>query len=189
MSLFLIAGLGNPGRDYEKTRHNAGFMLADRIARESGIEIRQKDFFSYWGKGSINGADVVIAKPQTYMNLSGQAVGAISRFFKIPAESIIVAYDDCDLPLGRIRIRKGGGSGGHKGIESIISHLSGNDFPRIRMGVGRPLMGGVKDYVLQPFRPEESQALEGMLSRGEESIRVLLKDGIDEAMNRFNASE
>jgi PTH1 family peptidyl-tRNA hydrolase len=184
--VLLIVGLGNPGREYERTRHNAGFMLVDLLARKAGIKLDKKGK-GVWGKGRIADCEVVLLKPQTFMNLSGEAVSEVRAFYKIPSGSMIVAYDDCDLPLGKLRIRKDGGSGGHKGVNSIIATLGSREFPRIRLGVGRPPHGDTAGYVLSPFAKDEQPALEEMLCRGKESVEVLITGGIDQAMNTFNS--
>jgi PTH1 family peptidyl-tRNA hydrolase len=184
--VLLIVGLGNPGREYERTRHNAGFMLVDLLALEAGIKLDKKGK-GVWGKGRIAGEEVVLLKPQTFMNLSGEAVSEVRAFYKIQAGSMIVAYDDCDLPIGKLRIRKDGGSGGHRGVNSIIATLGSKDFPRIRLGVGRPPHGDTANYVLSPFTKDEQPALEEMLCRGKESVEVLITGGIDQAMNMFNS--
>lgn len=184
--MLLIVGLGNPGREYERTRHNAGFMLVDLLALEAGIKLDKKGK-GFWGKGRIAGEDVVLLKPQTFMNLSGEAVSEVRAFYKIQAGAMIVAYDDCDLPIGKLRIRKDGGSGGHRGVNSIIATLGSKDFPRIRLGVGRPPHGDTANYVLSPFTKDEQPALEEMLCRGKESVEVLITGGIDQAMNMFNS--
>lgn len=183
--MLLIVGLGNPGREYERTRHNAGFMLVDLLAAQAGIKFEKKGK-GLWGKGRYAGEDVVLLKPQTFMNLSGEAVSEVRAFYKIPAASMIVAYDDCDLPLGRLRVRKDGGSGGHRGVNSIISSLGSRDFPRIRLGVGRPPHNDTAGYVLSPFAKEELVALDEMLHRAAESVELLITGGIDQAMNKFN---
>lgn len=183
--MLLIVGLGNPGREYERTRHNAGFMLVDLLAAEFGIKLDRKGK-GVWGKGRIAGEEVVLLKPQTFMNLSGEAVAEARAFYKIPAGSVLVAYDDCDLPPGKLRIRKDGGSGGHRGVNSIIAHLGAKEFPRMRLGVGRPAQGDIVGYVLTPFSKDEQPVVEEMLRRGMEAVEVLLTDGMDQAMNRFN---
>jgi PTH1 family peptidyl-tRNA hydrolase len=183
----LIVGLGNPGRGYEDTRHNVGFMLVDRLADAHKIECDKPGWKSYWGSGVIAGEEVFLVKPCTYMNLSGDAVVRFTSVLSVPAESVVVAYDDCDLPLGQIRIRTGGGSGGHKGVESITTILNSSRFPRIRLGIGRPDEGELSDYVLTPFDVYEHDKLEAMLSRGVASIEVIIKEGIESAMNKFNS--
>lgn len=202
-----IVGLGNPGSRYEKTRHNVGFMLIDRIARVYGIRCDRRGMRAAWGKGAIEGEDVILIKPQTFMNLSGESVLEFRTAFpEVELNSIIVAFDDCDLPLGRLRIRKSGSSGGHRGIASIIRCLGNPDFPRIRLGVGRPegagaggtgggggsirtagdAEEGLVDYVLSPFSVDELHTVDDMLTRAAASVEAIIREGIEAAMNRYN---
>ncbi|MBI3752578.1 MAG: aminoacyl-tRNA hydrolase [Deltaproteobacteria bacterium] len=193
----LIIGLGNPGTKYKDTRHNIGFMAIDSLAEANSIKLNKKDFESLWGKGSIKDKEVILLKPQTYMNLSGEAVQAVSDYFDIEPKDILVIYDDIDLELGMMRIRLSGGSGGHNGMESIIEHLGTNDFPRIRLGIGRPDIKKLKvksqkskvdvaEYVLNPFDPEEKTILKPMLEKTKEAVDVIVNDGIEKAMNKYN---
>ena len=195
--MMIIVGLGNPGIKYKNTRHNVGFMAVAYLAEANSIRFNKSDFKSQWGKGVIHGKVVILSKPQTFMNLSGKAVKVLADFFRIEPKDILVIYDDIDLELGAIRIRLGGGSGGHRGMQSIIEYLGTNDFPRIRLGIGRPekkMQGArckmqeydVADYVLSPFNSEEKGMLKQMLDRAKEAVEVVLKDGIEKAMNRFN---
>jgi len=184
--LLLIAGLGNPGAEYAGTRHNVGFMFVDRLAKRHGIKFSTRSGGALWGRGGIKGESVVLIKPQTFMNLSGKAVAAFSRKFSIPPGSIIVAHDDCDLPLGTLRLRPGGGSGGHRGIASVIESVDGTDFPRIRLGIGRPESGDLTSYVLSAFEEEEQGPLDDMLERAVASVGVFIREGLTGAMNRFN---
>lgn len=184
-SLLLLVGLGNPGKEYAATRHNVGFMLVDRLAGECGIRLGRTGS-ALSGKGVVFGAQAFLIKPQTYMNLSGQAVAELKSFYKVDAGGILAVYDDCDLPLGKMRFRKGGGSGGHKGVESLISAVGSMDFPRLRLGVGRPGHGELKDYVLTPFTKEEAPVVEEMLGRAIDALKTFVTDGIDAAMNSFN---
>lgn len=183
--MFSIVGLGNPGGRYESTRHNVGFMLADRLADSCGIRFRAAGK-SVYGEGMISGNTVVIVKPQTYMNRSGDALRELIARGIIEASGVIAAYDDCDLPLGRLRIRKNGGSGGHRGVASIIEALGTKEFPRIRLGIGRPA-GDTADYVLSPFSPEEEAPVREMLAKAQEALAAIITEGLDAAMNRFNA--
>lgn len=187
--MLLIVGLGNLGEKYEYTRHNVGFMLADRVAEEHRIRFSRSGR-ALLGKGVVAGAEAIILKPLTFMNLSGEAVIEAVQFYKIYPSEIIAAYDDCDLTLGRLRIRKSGGSGGHRGVESMIRHLGSRDFARVRLGIGRPESGGAEGlagYVLEPFASNEADALEEMLSRGVKAVETIITEGIEHAMNRFNA--
>jgi len=191
----LIVGLGNPGRKYAGSRHNIGFMCLNRFARKHGIKFNKRQGKSRIGSGEVAGSEVVLARPQTFMNLSGQAVDRLVKKFKVGLDDIIVIYDDLDLPPGRIRIRPGGGSAGHKGIESIIAHLGSPDFARIRVGIGRPTTsegaGAVSeadiiDFVLSEFTPIEKQIIRRAIPQVSEAILYLLTEGTTVAMNRFN---
>jgi PTH1 family peptidyl-tRNA hydrolase len=186
---YLFVGLGNPGREYRQTRHNAGFMLLDRLAERLEISFTRMESKALVAKTDYRGRRVILAKPQTFMNLSGQAVSALMRFYKVPVERLMVAYDDVDLPLGTIRIRPGGGSAGHKGMASIIERLGKQDFPRLRLGVGRP-PGRMEaaDYVLQDFKPEELKLLRLTLDRAAEAAFLFLMDGLEAAMNEYNGA-
>lgn len=184
--MFVIAGLGNPGAEYEDTRHNVGFMLVDKAALSYGIKLKRSGK-ALCGTGTIKGVEVALLKPLTYMNLSGEAIMGFIGANAVSAESIIAAYDDCDLPLGRLRLRKNGGSGGHRGVESMIRALGTRDFKRMRLGVGRREGVDTAEYVLSPFEPEEKGAVEEMLSRGLAALEDVVAVGIDSAMNRFNS--
>ena len=194
--MMIIVGLGNPGIKYKNTRHNVGFMAVAYLAEANSIRFNKSDFNSQWGKGVIHDKVVILSKPQTFMNLSGKAVKVLADFFHIETKDILVIYDDIDLELGAILLRLGGGSGGHRGMQSIIEYLGANNFPRIRLGIGRPkneaeglrlkAEGDVADYVLSPFNSEEKGMLKQMLDRAKEAVEVVLKDGIEKAMNRFN---
>jgi len=160
-------------------------MLIDRLADVYGIRLAPSGF-SCRGEGRIASAEVVLARPMTFMNVSGIAVSELRSDLSLPLESIVVAHDDCDLPLGRIRIRRDGGSGGHRGIESIADSLGSTDFARIRLGVGRPSGGGLRDYVLEPFDLEEGEEVEEMLSRASAAVEAMTGEGLERAMNAFN---
>jgi PTH1 family peptidyl-tRNA hydrolase len=188
-AVYLIAGLGNPGPEYRRNRHNVGFMLMDRLAERLGVKFSRLESKALVTKGEHQGRRVILAKPQTYMNLSGQAVGSLLRFYKAPRTNLLVAYDDVDLPLGTIRIRPDGGSAGQKGMKSIIDRLGTQEFPRLRLGVGRP--PGRMDaaaYVLQDFSGGELDLLLPTLDRGVEAVLTFIVDGLEAAMNRFNGS-
>lgn len=186
MSKYLIVGLGNPGRKYSGNRHNIGFMLIDQLARAHGISLSRVQQRAVVGTGRIVGKAVILAKPQTMMNLSGDSVGPLANFYRIPAERIIVAYDDLDLPLGYLRLRKTGGSGGHNGVSSLINHL-GKQFVRVRMGIDRP-SGSMPPaaYVLQDFGRNERDSVDAMLDDAVRAVVAILRDGIDNAMNQHN---
>ncbi len=184
----LIVGLGNPGGSYRWTRHNAGFLLLDALAEKHSIELSKKGLKSLYGRGTIGKEDVLLAEPQTFMNLSGEAVGGLLRFFKIPFENLIVFHDDLDLPFGKIRIRLRGGHGGHKGIQSIIENLAFNEFVRLKMGIGRPENPGQDpaDFVLQSLSDGEKKEFREMISRTVEVAECVLLEGPQEAMNRYH---
>ncbi len=188
-SQFIIVGLGNPGRAYRETRHNIGFMLLSRLADRLGVEFSRMESKSMVTKGEYKGHHLILAKPLTYMNLAGQAVSSLVRFYKVPLENLLVAYDDIDLPLGTQRLRPDGGAGGHKGMQSIIQQLGTNEYPRLRLGIGRPPgRKGAAAYVLKDFSGEEAEFLPVYLDRGIEAILTFVTDGIDTAMNKYNSS-
>ena len=185
---WLIVFLGNPGPKYECTRHNAGFMTADAMAKKLGVSINKLRFKALTASAEINGEKVLLMKPQTFMNLSGEAVGEAARFYKVPPEHVIVVSDEVSLPLGKLRVRPKGSAGGHNGLKSIITHLGSDAFPRIRLGVGAPPHPDydMADWVLSVFR---NQDLEDMLSasdRAAEAVITYITDGPERAMNRFN---
>ena len=187
----LIVGLGNPGDEYRHTRHNAGAMVVDRFAanRCSGWRNERK-FFAELATGECGGRKVLCVKPQTYINLSGEAVVAVSRFYRIPPEQVLVVADDADLPLGAVRMRPSGGFGGHHGLESVIRHLGTQEFPRQRIGVARPTQAvrDIASHVLGSFSVEESAALDEVLVRAERQIECWLEEGLAKAMSLFNRS-
>ena len=188
---FLVVGLGNPGRDYAGTRHNVGFMLADHLAKKwRGTWTMEKKFSSRIAKVEYAGRKVILCQPQTYMNASGEAVGAISRFYRLIAQQILIVVDDADLPLGQIRMRPSGSSGGHHGLESIEQQLAVRDYPRLRIGIGRRVGEGrqITNYVLGQFGAEEREIVEKVLQRSAEQVECWLSAGIQEAMNRFNGA-
>lgn len=183
----LLVGLGNPGREYQAHRHNIGFMLADRLSGEHGLTFGRVRHNAVLAAGEIAGRPVVLAKPQTWMNLSGQAVGRLVRFFQIPLDRLLVAYDDLDLPLGTLRFREEGGAGGHKGMRSIIGQLGTQSFARLRLGIGRPRgQMDPAEYVLRPFRTSEQPLLEEMLEGSTAGVCTWLTEGISLAVSRHN---
>ena len=184
----LVVGLGNPGRAYRWTRHNMGFWLVERFAKELGMDLSRRGFLSIYGRGKIGNEEVILAKPLTYMNQSGEAVRRLLHFFKVPPENLVVLHDDLDLPFGKIRIRLRGGHGGHQGVKSIVEALGNDGFVRLKVGIGRPPKGtDPADYVLQPIDANEQLELEKMiLSRAADSLKVLLLEGIEAAMNRYH---
>jgi PTH1 family peptidyl-tRNA hydrolase len=185
----LIVGLGNPGRQYVRTRHNAGFMVVDRLAERWRISLAsKKKFQARLALLEKEGTRLLLCEPDTFMNASGQAVQEISGFYRITPENILPLVDDANLPLGEIRLRARGSSGGHHGIESIEQHLGTREFPRLRIGIGREASGAreITDYVLSQFSKEEAELLERVLTRACEQVECWLHDGLLQAMNRFN---
>lgn len=188
-SPLLIVGLGNPGREYQNNRHNVGFMLLDRLAVKLEARFTRLQSQALVAPCTWEGHKLILAKPQTFMNLSGRAVQGLTRFYKLSLTSLLVAYDDLDLPLGTLRLRPDGGSGGHRGMESIIEHLGTERFPRLRLGIGRPPgRMEARDYVLQDFADEEMATVSYMLNRAVEATLTWITDGLEVAMNRFNVS-
>lgn len=184
----LIVGLGNPGEAYAGTRHNIGFMVVDRLAAALDIAVGSSMFQAQVGQGRIDCEKVILVKPQTYMNLSGEAVGALLRWFKLSPADLLVIYDDLDLATGKLRLRPGGGSGGHKGMQSIIDALQTDNFARLRIGIGRPPEPGEAaiDYVLGRFHGEEAKNLEDVLDLAQEAVICTVSKGINQAMNLYN---
>jgi PTH1 family peptidyl-tRNA hydrolase len=182
----LVAGLGNPGREYAATRHNVGWMVLDELARRHDGSWRSK-FSGQLAQVQVNGARVALLKPQTYMNESGRSIRTAARFFKTPVAGILVVHDDVDLEEGRLQARLGGGLAGHNGLRSIAQELGSQDFPRLRIGVGRPGRGdrrSVADFVLSPFSPETD--VDGLVARSADAVEVLLAEGLEAAQQRFN---
>jgi len=182
----LIVGLGNPGKQYQQSRHNVGFQVVDRLAGISHIPISAKRFRTLLGTGTIDSQEVILAKPMTFMNQSGEAVRKAAFFFHTEMEDLIVIHDDMDLPLGRLRFRRRGGDGGHQGVRSIIDSMGGGDFIRLKVGIGRPSKGvDPAEHVLASFDEMERAQLDETLSRAAEGLVVLLTEGIEAAMNRY----
>lgn len=185
--MYIIAGLGNPDKKYEKTRHNVGFQAARRIKKQYGLERSRKKFQAKTNQGRIGGEEVLLLRPETYMNNSGLAVREAAAFYKVPADHVLIIYDDIALPLGTLRLRKSGSAGGHNGIKSIISHLGTQDFPRIRIGVGSNQgEGDLIDYVLGAFSKAEQQVIDEAVQRAADAVESIITEGMDKAMNRFN---
>jgi PTH1 family peptidyl-tRNA hydrolase len=188
-TVYLIVGLGNPGAQYRYNRHNVGFMLADRLADRLGVKFTRLESKALVTKGEHEGRRIVLAKPHTFMNLSGQSVGALVRFYKVPLSNLLVAYDDVDLPLGTVRMRPDGGSAGQKGMASIIERLGTQEIPRLRLGVGRPPgRMDAADYVLQDFPAGEKELLQATLDRAADAALVFVMEGLEAAMNRYNGA-
>lgn len=185
--MVLIAGLGNPGKSYQYTRHNLGFLTLQALSRRHQIQIEKRKFESQYGLGEIQNKKVLLLTPLTYMNRSGSAVGHFLRYFQILPENLIVVHDDLDLPWTRIKVVPKGGAAGHKGILSIIEHLKTQEFIRLRLGIGRPLeFIPSESYVLETFSPAEKKELSSLTDQACEAVEVLLDQGITAAMNRFN---
>jgi PTH1 family peptidyl-tRNA hydrolase len=182
----LVVGLGNPGREYERTRHNAGWLAIDELARRHGGSWRSK-FSGSLAEVRVGDAKLALLKPETYMNESGRSVGAAARFFKVEPEQVLVVHDDVDLDSGRLQARGGGGLAGHNGLRSLAQHLGSQDFLRLRIGVGRPGRGdqrSVADWVLSPFAPEEDP--DALVSRSADAVETIVADGLEAAQQRFN---
>lgn len=185
--MYLIAGLGNPGDKYENTRHNVGFHVIDVLADRMRTTVAEKKHFALTGRGVIGAERVILAKPQTYMNNSGQSLRAIADFYKIPPEDIIVISDDIDLEEGQLRIRLKGSAGGHNGLKSIIAHLGSQDFPRIRVGVGgKPEGWDLADYVLGSLKGNDGKRMEEAFRTAADAAELLVTEGGPAAMNRYN---
>ncbi len=189
----LIVGLGNPGREYANTRHNLGFQCISQFAKDHGIRFSGHRSRSRLGVGQVDGSRVILAKPQTFMNRSGESVGVLVRYYKLEISDLLVVYDDVDLQLGRIRIREKGSAAGHNGMKSVISHVGSSDFPRIRVGI-RPVEAAhqeetrIPDFVLSNFTTEEARIIDEVRPRVSRAIECILAEGIETAMNRYNAN-
>jgi len=188
--MHLVVGLGNPGADYAKTRHNAGFLLVEKLAGQwQAGWTKERKFTARIAKAGCHGKNILLCEPQTFMNLSGAAVSAVVKFYQLPPEKILVAVDDADLPLGEIRLRPGGGSGGHHGLESVTQHLGTRDYARLRIGIGRKNEARqITDHVLGRFDAAENALLEKVLSRAAGQIDCWLSDGLQKAMCQFNGA-
>jgi len=186
MAAKLIVGLGNPGSKYLWTRHNAGFMVLDRLAHIAGIPLSRKNFSGLYGEGSWEGNRLLLLKPQTFMNLSGRSAAEALRFHKLGLEDMIVIHDDLDIPVGQVRVKEGGGHGGHNGLRSLMEVLGSGAFLRLRVGIGRPLRGDVSDYVLTNFGPEELACLPRVLDGAVDALELLLCEGVGKSMSLYN---
>lgn len=182
----LIVGLGNPGKEYEGTRHNCGFMVIDKLAEKLNVDVVQNKFKGLYVKFKYHGEDIILLKPQTYMNLSGESVIAAMQFFKIDKEDLLVIYDDLDMPVGKLRLRKTGSAGGHNGIKNIIAHLNSQDFKRIRVGIDRHKYMKVVDYVLSGFSKLEVNAITQGIENAANAIIDYFDHDFDYIMNRYN---
>lgn len=188
---WLIVGLGNPGREYENTRHNAGFRALDTLAEKLGCKVDKGKFQGLYGQGTYNGQKILLLKPQTYMNLSGRSVLQLSAYFHIPPQRIIVLFDDISLEPGRLRIRADGSAGGHNGIKSIIAELGSQNFPRVKIGVGAKVHPeqDLADWVLSTFSASEETALHSALDRAADAALCIIEKGVPETANRYNGSK
>lgn len=186
--MYIIAGLGNPGSQYDMTRHNIGFSVIDYIAREYNVKVKKLKYKGVYGEANVNGEKVLLLKPQTYMNLSGESIRDFATFYKVPVENIIVICDDVSLPPGKIRIRRKGSAGGHNGLKSIIYQLNSDEFPRIKVGVGSPENQNydLADYVLGRFTKDEIPVLEDSIIRSFKAAEEIIKHGAESAMNKYN---
>jgi len=190
----LIVGLGNPGREYARSRHNVGFWCLNRLARRHGIAFKSRGRLAAVGEGELAGRAVLLAKPRTFVNVSGRAVSHLLRRHRLSPPQLLVVCDDLDLPLGRVRLRAKGSHGGHRGMRSIVEAVGSEDFPRIRIGIGRPRVAGeptwdpevVVDYVLSPMTAEERRVLDEAVATAGEAVLCLLAEGVEAAMNRYN---
>lgn len=185
---WIVVGLGNPGKQYESTRHNMGFLAADGLADREGFRFSKLRFKAWTAQWEHRGSKILVMKPQTYMNLSGEAVGEAARFYKVPPQRVLVISDDIALPAGKLRIRPSGSAGGHNGLKSIIRHLGSDQFPRIKVGVGIPQQEGFDtvDWVIGKPRGEDEKAIVAALDKAVEAIPYLIERGVSEAMNKFN---
>lgn len=183
--MFLIVGLGNPGKEYDGTRHNIGFEAIDYLSKKYNIDVNRTKFKGVFGEGFINNKKVVLLKPSTYMNLSGESIREAINFYKLENEEVLVIYDDISLEVGKLRIREKGSAGGHNGIKSIIANMSTDVFPRIKIGVGQP-KGDLVSHVLGKFNQEEINDLNEVIEASSEAVEIIIKDGTKEAMNKLN---
>ena len=185
---WLVVGLGNPGGQYDNTRHNAGFAVADELARRGGFAIQRARFKALTASAAMVGQGVLVMKPTTYMNLSGEAVGEAARFYRLAPDHVLVISDDVDLPFGKLRIRTGGSAGGHNGLKSIIQHLGSDQFPRLKLGVGgKPHPDyDLADWVLGKLTGEDKKVMDEAVRRAADAVECFLKDGPQKAMNQFN---
>ena len=185
--MYLIVGLGNPEEEYSNTRHNMGFDVINKISEEYQIQVTKNKFKGLYGKGTIENQEVILLKPQTYMNLSGESIQEISQFYKIKPENMIIIYDDIDIEPGIIKLRKKGGPGTHNGMKSVITCLNTQEFPRIRIGIGKPQNDqDLINYVIGKIPKEDFQELEKGKEKAKEAVKEILKTNIDKAMNKFN---
>jgi len=187
--MHLIVGLGNPGSRYQRTRHNVGFEVVDRLAERHGISLREKRFKAVLGSGRIAGEAAVLAEPQTFMNLSGDSIGPMAGWYKLALDQVMVVHDDLDIPFGDVRVKVGGGHGGHNGLRSLVQRLPGPGFVRVRVGIGRPQGPmDVSAWVLARWSSEEASALDGIVDRAADAVEEVLRRGTTDAMNKINGA-
>ena len=185
--MHLVVGLGNPGKTYEYTRHNIGFMVVDRLSVAHSIAVTRERFYSIWGTGDIAGHKVMLAKPQTLMNRSGRAVAALMAYFKLAVQDLLVIHDDLDVGFGKIRIVRGGGSGGHRGVQSVHGALEENRYTRVKVGIGRPRFGEVvEDYVLSSWYEDQRMQVQGIVDSAAAAVTAIFTDGLEKAMTVCN---
>lgn len=184
--MYVVVGLGNPGRKYDCTRHNVGFEVIDYLAYRNNIEVKKIKHKALIGEGTIAGQKVMLVKPQTFMNLSGQSVSEICGYYKIDLDKLIVIYDDIDIDFGRVRIRKKGSGGTHNGMRNIIYQLQEDIFPRVRIGIGRPEKGNLVSYVIGKFEEKEKEDIILSIKLATEAVENMIEEGIDKAMNNYN---
>ena len=185
----IIAGLGNPGKEYENTKHNVGFLTIDILAEKYDIKVNKIKFKGLVGEGMIGTEKVILVKPQTYMNLSGQCIREIVAFYKLDMEDLVVIYDDIDLPMGNLRIRKKGSAGTHNGMRSIIYDLQDDGFPRVRVGIGGERKGDLANYVISGFSGDDRKLIEEAIVKAADAVTCLVEDGIDRAMVDYNTKK
>ncbi len=188
--MYIIAGLGNPTKEYDKTRHNVGFGVIDALADQYGIDVSERKHKALCGKGVIEGQRVLLIKPQTFMNLSGESLRAAMDYYKVTPQEMIVVYDDISLDPGQLRIRLKGSAGGHNGIKNIIAHLGTQEFPRVKVGVGaKPPRMDLKDYVLSRFSQGERELMDQAFREAADAVVMMMTEGADRAMNHFNTKK
>lgn len=188
--MYIIAGLGNPTKTYAGTRHNIGFEVIDQLANDLKIDVSSKKHKAEYGKGYIGGEKVILAKPQTFMNLSGESIREMADFYKVDSEDIIIIFDDVSLEPGQLRVRAKGSAGGHNGIKSIIAHLGTQEFPRVKVGVGeKPKGWDLADYVLGKFGGDDRKIMDEAVKEAAKAVALMVTDGVDAAMNQFNAKK
>ena len=184
--MYIVAGLGNPGLKYADTRHNVGFMMIDVLARTLGVQVKKLQKAALTGEGFVGGEKILLVKPQTFMNLSGESLRELVAYYKVPNENVIVVYDEAALDLGRIRIRAQGSDGGHNGMKNILYHLGTDEFLRVRIGIGAPIDERIEDYVLDRFSKREFEALEDAAKKMPGVIEEIITNGVLSAMNKYN---